>query len=841
MHSAQLGTHPKYTTSKHKYNLIYAKKRFDIEATKIFENKFFQYNKNHADKSSQIRLHLCNFINITSTALRLNGQDSFNLLIPDLLNYLTSTCNMEQGLAEQFLAKCIRSKEYAWYSNLRTSFANNTYNTYKNSPLLPELKSRILHSNVCKYNIIKPINQAGLKALLEISNNSATNINADLQAAITINTETHNITHSDPKNHLYSELVFLKKDAKQTIETDIVNHLNTLPDKKEKHEKTIQLCNFINLVSHISQLDIDRFNIKKKTQLFQQFLLYLTDTYKMDETLAKKFLAICIRSSKSGFRSDIANKIYNRLKKTIGIDQYIKYVLDQNTCKAKIIQMVESKTLSALLGIFENQKKLEILQTVPENKITKSTLISLIIPETRPLSLDDTRSRSEERGFNPFQKAYIDPKKISIINQDQHCEEIKALICSADFNVKITTLSPPERGSIYYNSLITALADRAIACKKYKQDFSITFLFGNCSKTLSDLTGVYFDEKKLLDDMMEDIAKKADCEINSITNFQLCIASYNPSIFSWNHSKVAVADDGKVIIIGGQNMFKEYTKEDEESRVRDVSIKILDNKEMGLQANTYIDQLINASTPLSQTFSTLPPAPQQFSNNIKPIHENIIPNAIAPQIDNHNDNSNYATIIPTYGSGSANSKENQSASVVLDLINNATTTICISQQSIIFMYSDLIGCEHSNNVIMALNNALKRGVKINIIISPEDHTEHTKGDYTGSSATNLKNRILADTAHKLRKNLIIKTSHCNKKKVGNHAKVLFVDDLLVHVGSHNLYDNSHAECSILFEGKESIKKFKIEYWDIEWSNAQIPHSVHNETTWLEWRLQGLRN
>ncbi len=160
---------------------------------------------------------------------------------------------------------------------------------------------------------------------------------------------------------------------------------------------------------------------------------------------------------------------------------------------------------------------------------------------------------------------------------------------------------------------------------------------------------------------------------------------------------------------------------------------------------------------------------------------------------------------------------------MLDLINNAKSEICISQQSIIFMHGP-IGGGYSQNIIHALNLALKRGVKINIIISP-DHTnnENPNGkDYTGCSLDLLKDQLINNVPVDLQQNLNIKNSQIlinnEYKKVANHAKVL-ISDNIVYVGSHNLYDNSHAECSIVFESDELVDKFKYFYWSPEWWTA----------------------
>ncbi len=367
----------------------------------------------------------------------------------------------------------------------------------------------------------------------------------------------------------------------------------------------------------------------------------------MNNELASNFLAICIRSYKSGFRSDVANTIYNNLKTKIGDKLYTQYVLSTSDCKNNIKQLVELDILNNLINMD--------IEIIKPNECTKSQLISLIIPETRPLTIDNIKSRLEESGFNPFNPTEIDPENMEIINciddKNDHIKEIGNLIYNAESDIKISTLSPPEEGSAYYNMIVTALSAKILDNEKNNKEFSITFIFGNCSQILCGLTGVYFDEGTYINKIMDAIAKKIKKSKDNITNFSIKIASYNPSLFSWNHSKVIVIDN-KTTIIGGQNMFSVYNNiETPHLNVHDTSIKIKNSEEFAIQADTYLNNLLNDC----QSYAVFPLSSKKSGNHKKDLRNHN--NNNQQQISNSKSSRPKALLIPTYGNG-INSNEN---------------------------------------------------------------------------------------------------------------------------------------------------------------------------------------
>ncbi len=64
----------------------------------------------------------------------------------------------------------------------------------------------------------------------------------------------------------------------------------------------------------------------------------------------------------------------------------------------------------------------------------------------------------------------------------------------------------------------------------------------------------------------------------------------------------------------------------------------------------------------------------------------------------------------------------------------------------------------------------------------------------------------------------------------NHSKVVIVDSKnpatglvdgkLVYVGSHNTYDQSHAEYGVIVDSKEFVDRLEDQFWNYNWNSAK---------------------
>jgi len=60
----------------------------------------------------------------------------------------------------------------------------------------------------------------------------------------------------------------------------------------------------------------------------------------------------------------------------------------------------------------------------------------------------------------------------------------------------------------------------------------------------------------------------------------------------------------------------------------------------------------------------------------------------------------------------------------------------------------------------------------------------------------------------------------NGGQIGNHAKIVMVDDEAFYIGSDNAYGAGLAEFGLIIDDEERTEDFKTNYWDVLWNEAK---------------------
>jgi phosphatidylserine/phosphatidylglycerophosphate/cardiolipin synthase-like enzyme len=451
--------------------------------------------------------------------------------------------------------------------------------------------------------------------------------------------------------------------------------------------------------------------------------------------------------------------------------------------------------------------------------------------------------------------ARVEVDKFTVVQsnpkENQFIDEIKSLFTQAQKSVQLTSLSAPEPGGQYEKVLVESLAQLIAKAAGVEKSVKIQLVFGQLPKLFAQLgiTPGYFKPRLYLEYLLKLVRAKLTeklreqqnkqrkegrinqgiMEIEKQVNTQLnylnieVIGYSNTSLTdlkcSWNHSKIIVVD-GEKSNVGGINLFEEYN--DPNNRVRDVGINF-DNRQVAAYCTDFINTLARQDLKIPK-FGT-PDNVRAYFNGEKimvnkrhnrPVTTDtstatrmdpIMANNEPPEKSNNNSNTKNNVICVGRGYFAQGGDLTTSDAVLLEMINSAQKTLKISQQSIMFMYA-LGQSQFNRDIIDALRKALLRGVKIDIIVSGEN-TQANGIDYNGMSATRLRQELWGVDNSNLR---IINLLNEQGIISPNHAKVVIKDARMFYVGSHNLYDASHAEYGVVIAGEDHTKKFLKEFW-----------------------------
>lgn len=432
--------------------------------------------------------------------------------------------------------------------------------------------------------------------------------------------------------------------------------------------------------------------------------------------------------------------------------------------------------------------------------------------------------------YDDIERTKLDPNQHS----DNFVSSWSNTIATAEQFVDITSLAVPE--DKFMDELKKAL--RTLDSKN--KTIIVRLLFGANIKWINLDVDVWKVFKELSDELSS--TTKVKLYVGSFASSEL-FATVGQKYFSWNHSKV-VAVDGKWLITGGHNLYRLYLNQT--NPVHDISVKLPGKiAELGHRFCDYLWKYTvdNSSSWLSRysisKYGNL--ASNQNDNDFRSfsfqnsdqktskLGEPIVTD-VPPDLPD------YTKVIAAGRLSNAFMRTgreyyNVADTAKMNMIHNAQTAIFISQQAI---YPIILANDFNKNVIENLIRAMYKDVDVFIIKSSTKTEIAGKVDLYNSGLSRIetfkyffniaknmvdspKNRetILA----KLFDHFLVLDSSNGLAEVPNHAKLLIVDTKASSVGSHNLYDDSHAEFEVILRNMKLLLDYYAGYWFSSFSNV----------------------
>lgn len=353
---------------------------------------------------------------------------------------------------------------------------------------------------------------------------------------------------------------------------------------------------------------------------------------------------------------------------------------------------------------------------------------------------------------------------------------------------------------------------------------------------------------------------------------------------SWNHAKILSVDGDSVIIGGVNFLdgdFKSRGYVSDVNPVNDMSLgyrgaglgvpasKFLDNQWdlVCKQAKDAEKSVLWAATALWTRGGRPSWDLQRFQNGN--VYETGCPDKLARTFDfvsNHTQqddpSADYAISLGRLGDV-ADWQQDASDVAQVSMIQRANSYVRISQQS---LYNNALSALDANTpgyrdvvpfprkILMALCGAMARGVKVQVMTSGE---KGHPGAYPYSPPLGREVTYPAYASISELKGYLVTFGGCQRGLIDdtrvleirtnwnkaaatadatsfphfpNHSKVVMVDSLnkatgqvdgrLVYVGSHNTYDQSHAEYGVIVDSQRFASRFDEEFWQYNWNNAR---------------------
>lgn len=426
--------------------------------------------------------------------------------------------------------------------------------------------------------------------------------------------------------------------------------------------------------------------------------------------------------------------------------------------------------------------------------------------------------------------------QISKSGESTYVEEMTKLIRSAEETVEISMLTPPEKGTPTYNKLVESFAALAEKAEKNGKIIDIRIVYGRMPSLVDrQLKQTHINEKNYLDELIGNIKNKGE---GNPLPFNMQLTGFSNSgvsssnLLSWNHSKVVVIDR-KTCNIGGTNLYEGYNHDS--NPIRDISTTF-ESPRLATQAANFIYGL--ATSEDQRKFSIIQRITQTqtamyerktdttvllSSGNSKKKTNNLVTGFIPAKKLGPLTQDELAKadtiVVSRYGvSPSKNvsiEKKNSSDVILPALIRQAQHSLVISQQAISPM-TKIAGftvghSDFNNEIIASIKDALKSGVQVTLIKSPAGFIAADEGGYDGLSSDDIRKLLDAEDDPNLAILVPSREVDGNIVKSANHAKVIIVDGKAAYVGSHNVYDASHAEYGTLSQNKEFVQKLYNEY------------------------------
>lgn len=460
------------------------------------------------------------------------------------------------------------------------------------------------------------------------------------------------------------------------------------------------------------------------------------------------------------------------------------------------------------------------------------------------------------------QQTLVTPVSDNLSPAKAFATQYQALIASAEKSVDIASLDSQP------GLTLDAIRDGLTQLDKKNKPIEVRLIFGNIAGAANYITSNNpLSARKTIGYITSNLKK--DSKLVIYVGIYRAGYSYR----SWNHAKILVVDSQN-ILTGGVN-FLDSGYASDINPVNDLSL-YYPNMNLGLPANKFLDNewsylcsykndtsisgylnrgwSNNASGSIQmetwkngQVIDENCPADLGSKYNFSSNHEN----EVDPSL-------NYAISTARLGAV-ANWKQDTSDIAQISMIDHANSYVKISQQAV--YYSTLAKVDKAGgyevfpiNVLKALCSAMSRGVAVSLMTSGEmgqpgvypssfkwpktpvfpsySTTEQLKRYLVTVGGCNLMD---VDNPERLQIRINSNKQNLNAnpsdyRYFPNHSKVVIVDSKdqdtgqvdgkLVYVGSHNTYDQSHAEYGVIVDSNDFVSRFEQQFWDYNWNHAK---------------------
>eukprot|EP00928_Gymnodinium_smaydae_P045159 TRINITY_DN3013_c1_g1_i1.p1 TRINITY_DN3013_c1_g1~~TRINITY_DN3013_c1_g1_i1.p1 ORF type:complete len:573 (+),score=80.14 TRINITY_DN3013_c1_g1_i1:77-1795(+) len=432
-------------------------------------------------------------------------------------------------------------------------------------------------------------------------------------------------------------------------------------------------------------------------------------------------------------------------------------------------------------------------------------------------------------------------------------KQIEDVIASAEEWVDIATLAYPGQvvpphpgyiaGGIFHDAIVAGMQ------RAYARNPQITFRLICGAPVLNVLLPrSYLNE--LLVSLGPDVARGA----------RIFVAKIRTDLTSWNHAKI-VAADGKSAIVGGHNLWPiDYNGP---TPVNDVSMRLdgpgaIDAHGMANVLWHFACEHLWDATKSNSAYSPAvknSPCPARYAGVQVPASGEVSALALGEMglgmdpIDDlqgalppANDPRAACTGFPDYfNCGARYSVDNPSQAGRLALIDSAKKSIFLAQQDLLFDMCDKDYAampRYDARLFQSLAEKLRVGVKVTIVVSTPKSNGPT-GDY--SFMNNLKEipQLLLRNLRNFFDETAARAVLCGflrlasvrlaakmpswpgtGVKIGQHAKVIAVDDAAFYIGSHNLYPTPLQEFGYIVEDSNAASDLNKLFLDKLWHYSE---------------------
>lgn len=443
---------------------------------------------------------------------------------------------------------------------------------------------------------------------------------------------------------------------------------------------------------------------------------------------------------------------------------------------------------------------------------------------------DDCRNQNTscqllEASANPTTPA----RKMCLGSGDQLLNRYYKVITSAEKHLEITSLSMP-------NGRFRTMLRNALAVLMVKPNPpSVRMLYSGSDVVNINIT---HPAQKYLRDFWYEVghaAGRSDADLRSeddrkAQKMKMNLAWLTDGTISWNHSKIVIADQARVVT-GGHNLWDPDYVSDQP--IADLSMEITGSAAKASQAyvNTLwskVDSESLASQVGTWSYGELPqrkypPLPFQKGYRINP-----------PDLKDGQGGEIPMIAIGRLGKLGANSSD----TAILAMIQSA-------QKSLDFAIQDLYQSPTGGAVIQlrpwildALSDAVLRGVHLRVVKSDQKASlnGYTMVDYKKTFSLLVGDIQKAAAARRLseKDGQSIRDFICSKIEMapwrftagvtkwtngdgfGSHPKLVIVDDSLFLIGSQNFYPSNLQEFGIIVSDADAVDELRKEYWNPLW-------------------------